>query len=72
MALPGVAERKDRFEQRVPELDVLLPVALSLTRSPPKRRIWSRTPHSAPYRGMHRFDGERSRAWLLTILVGLD
>jgi RNA polymerase sigma-70 factor (ECF subfamily) len=52
----------------LPELDVLLRVALALTRNHADAEDLVQDTLLRAYRAIERFDGEHPRAWLLTIL----
>lgn len=59
----------DRFEQYVlPEVDVMLRVARSLTRNRADAEDLVQDTMLRAYRAIERFDGRHPRAWLLTIL----
>lgn len=61
--------RERAFEERVvPELDVLLRVATSLTRNVAEAEDLVQDTLLRAYRAIDRFDGRHPRAWLLTIL----
>ena len=63
------AAADDRFAQYVlPEVDVLLRVARSLTRTTADAEDLVQETLLRAYRGIDRFDGRHPRAWLLTIL----
>ncbi|MDP8970380.1 MAG: sigma-70 family RNA polymerase sigma factor [Actinomycetota bacterium] len=60
---------KEAFERYVvPEIDVLLRVATSLTRSPTEAEDLVQDTLLRAYRAILRFDGQYPRAWLLTIM----
>lgn len=64
---PGGDE--ERFRQHVlPEIDVLLRVARSLTRNDADAEDLVQDTLVRAYRSIGRFDGRHPRAWLLTIL----
>jgi RNA polymerase sigma-70 factor (ECF subfamily) len=67
-----VSDRNDRdaaFEQYVvPEIDVMLRVARSLTRNTADAEDLVQDSLVRAYRAIDRFDGRYPRAWLLTIL----
>lgn len=52
----------------VPELEILLSVARSLTRSQPEAEDLVQDTLLRAFRAIERFDGRHPRAWLLTIL----
>lgn len=59
----------DRFEQYVlPEVDVMLRVARSLTRNAADAEDLVQDSLLRAYRAIDRFDGRHPRAWLLTIV----
>lgn len=59
----------DAFERYVmPELDVLLRVAMSLTRNSADAEDLVQDTLLRAYRAVERFDGRYPRAWLLTIM----
>jgi RNA polymerase sigma-70 factor (ECF subfamily) len=59
----------EAFERYVlPELEVMLRVALSITRNPADAEDLAQDALLRAYRGIGRFDGRHPRAWLLTIL----
>lgn len=59
----------EAFERYVlPELEVMLRVALSITRNPADAEDLVQDALLRAYRGIGRFDGRHPRAWLLTIL----
>lgn len=61
--------RQDAFATYVlPEVEVLLRVARSLTRHPADAEDLVQETLLRAYRGIERFDGRHPRAWLLTIL----
>lgn len=63
------AAADDRFAQYVlPEVDVLLRVARSLTRNGADAEDLVQEALLRAYRSIDRFDGRHPRAWLLTIL----
>jgi len=62
-------QRQEAFGRYVlPEVDVLLRVALSLTRRPADAEDLVQDTLIRAYQGMAGFDGSHPRAWLLTIL----
>jgi RNA polymerase sigma factor (sigma-70 family) len=64
-----VDEQRDAFERYVlPETEVLLRVALSLTRRPADAEDLVQDTLIRAYRSIDRFDGAHPRAWLLTIM----
>ena len=64
-----VDEQRDAFEWYVlPETEVLLRVALSLTRRPADAEDLVQDTLIRAYRSIDRFDGAHPRAWLLTIM----
>jgi RNA polymerase sigma-70 factor (ECF subfamily) len=66
---PAAPRGDAAFEQYVvPELDVLLRVALSLTRNRADAEDLVQDTLVRAYRAIDRFDGRYPRAWLLTIL----
>ncbi len=68
---PSTLERRDKeafARYVVPELEVLLRVARSMTRSVADAEDLVQETLLRAYRGIARFDGEHPRAWLLTIL----
>lgn len=73
---PGVAEPVADSDRRsrayaefvLPELDVLLRVALSITGQPADAEDLVQETLLRAWRSMHTFDGQHPRAWLLTIL----
>lgn len=61
--------RQDAFAKHVlPEIEVLLRVARSLTRHPADAEDLVQDTLLRAYRAIERFDGRHPRAWLLTIL----
>jgi RNA polymerase sigma-70 factor (ECF subfamily) len=65
----GPPDRDTAFRELVvPEIDVLLRVALSITRSAPDAEDLVQDTLLRAYRSMNSFDGHHPRAWLLTIL----
>lgn len=59
----------DRFASEVvPEIDVMLRVARSLTRNPADAEDLVQDALVRAYRGLDTFDGRHPRAWLLTIV----
>jgi RNA polymerase sigma-70 factor (ECF subfamily) len=65
----GPPDREKAFRELVvPEVDVLLRVALSITRSAPDAEDLVQDTLLRAYRSMSSFDGRHPRAWLLTIL----
>lgn len=61
--------RADRFEELVvPEIEVLLRVATSMTRDARDAEDLVQDTLLRAYRGLDGFDGRHPRAWLLTIL----
>lgn len=61
--------RQDAFAKYVlPEVEVLLRVARSLTRQPADAEDLVQDTLLRAYRAIERFDGRHPRAWLLTIL----
>lgn len=61
--------RQDAFARYVlPEIEVLLRVARSLTRHPADAEDLVQDTLLRAYRAIERFDGRHPRAWLLTIL----
>lgn len=66
----STSQDRDAAFQRyvVPELDVLLHVALSITKQPADAEDLVQETLLRAYRSIERFDGAHPRAWLLTIL----
>ncbi|MEW6473854.1 MAG: sigma-70 family RNA polymerase sigma factor [Actinomycetota bacterium] len=65
----GGRTRQEIFAQHVlPEVEVLLRVARSLTRHPADAEDLVQDTLLRAYRAIDRFDGRHPRAWLLTIL----
>lgn len=62
----GGREAFDRYV--VPELDVLMRVAMSITRNPPDAEDLVQDTLLRAFRGIDKFDGRHPRAWLLTIM----
>lgn len=66
---PSSTERSERFELWVlPEIEVLLRVARSVTRNGHDAEDLVQDTLLRAYRSIDRFDGRHPRAWLLTIL----
>ncbi len=65
-ATPAVAHRFDEIV--VPELEVLLRVARSITGNPDDAEDLLQDTLLRAYRGLDTFDGSHPRAWLLTIM----
>ncbi len=69
MADPRTQAPGDAFERYVlPEIEVMLRVATSLTRNPVEAEDLVQDTLVRAYRGIDGFDGRYPRAWLLTIL----
>jgi RNA polymerase sigma-70 factor, ECF subfamily len=67
--VPGPTTSQERFEQHVmPEIEVLLRVARSLTRNDADAEDLVQDTLVRAYKAIDRFDGRHPRAWLLTIL----
>lgn len=67
--VPISADATERFERWVlPEVEVLLRVARSITRDPHDAEDLVQDTLLRAYRSIDRFDGRHPRAWLLTIL----
>src|SRR5260370_27316687 len=65
----GLVERRRRFTELVlPEVDVLLRVALSLTAQPADAEDLVQDTLLRAFRSLDTFDGAHPRAWLLTVL----
>ncbi len=65
----GEQERHDAFARYVlPEVEVLLRAARSITRDPTEAEDLVQDTMLRAFRGIDRFDGRHSRAWLLTIM----
>lgn len=63
------APRRERYQQHVlPEVDVLLRVALSMTGQPADAEDLVQDTLLRAWRSIDTFDGRHPRAWLLTIL----
>ncbi|MGH2686465.1 MAG: sigma-70 family RNA polymerase sigma factor [Actinomycetota bacterium] len=68
-AAVGDNGQEERFQRFVlPEVDVLLRVALSITRSAPDAEDLTQDTLLRAYRSIDSFDGRHPRAWLLTIM----
>ncbi|MGK5532523.1 RNA polymerase sigma factor [Streptomyces sp. URMC 129] len=67
-ACPGVERRRAFAEHVVPEVEVLLRVALSLTAQPADAEDLVQETLLRAFRAVDRFDGRHPRAWLLTIM----
>jgi RNA polymerase sigma-70 factor (ECF subfamily) len=68
-AASGAEQRHQTFARCVlPEVDVLLRVALSLTRRPADAEDLVQDTLTRAYQGIDSFDGAHPRAWLLTIM----
>ncbi|WP_326595144.1 sigma-70 family RNA polymerase sigma factor [Streptomyces sp. NBC_01803] len=67
-ACSDVDRRRAFAEHVVPEVEVLLRVALSLTAQPADAEDLVQDTLLRAYRAVHRFDGRHPRAWLLTIM----
>ncbi len=66
---PDAGDREAAFARYVtPELDVLLRVAMSITRSAPDAEDLVQDTLLRAFRAIDRFDGRHPRAWLLTIM----
>jgi len=62
-------ESKEAFDRYVvPELEVLMRVALSITRNPPDAEDLVQDTLLRAFRAIDRFDGRHPRAWLFTIM----
>jgi RNA polymerase sigma-70 factor (ECF subfamily) len=69
LAASSADERQEAFGRYVlPEVDVLLRVALSLTRRPADAEDLVQDTLMRAFQGINGFDGAHPRAWLLTIL----
>ena len=69
MTAPDRSAADEAFERHVlPEVEVLLRVARSLTRNAADAEDLVQDTLLRAYRAIERFDGEYPRAWLLTIL----
>jgi RNA polymerase sigma-70 factor, ECF subfamily len=68
-AASSAEQRQQAFARYVlPEVDVLLRVALSLTHRPTDAEDLVQDTLIRAFRGIDRFDGAHPRAWLLTIM----
>jgi len=66
---PSAAARQETFARYVlPEVEVLLRVALSMTSRPTDAEDLVQDTLLRAYQGIERFDGAHPRAWLLTIM----
>ncbi|MEV6946984.1 sigma-70 family RNA polymerase sigma factor [Streptomyces sp. NPDC051172] len=68
MAQPPKTRDKAFAEFVLPEVEVLLRVAMTLTAQPADAEDLVQDTLLRAYRAIDRFDGEHSRAWLLTIM----